>query len=315
MSSSGGQHGGAGGGDVNSVNNKTPDGAGNVTLAPADIGAASTVDLASKADLVGGVVPTSQIPALAITSVTQVASEAAMLALDAQVGDVACRTDQDNALYMLGASDPTVLANWIATAAAGTGVSSVNGQTGVVVLAASDVSADASGAAAAAQAYAIQRANHTGTQPLSTISDAGTAAAANTGTAAGDVPVIGAGGQLDAGIIPPSAAPTWTAFSISGTTTTPTGHQPLRYCKDALGWVHMEGDFQTGATAIAAGATATTLPAGYRPATSAAGTIVRLDLSNTVYPVTIDSTGLISLPVSITQTSTKFTLIASYYAG
>lgn len=38
---------------------------------------------------------------------------------------------------------------------------------------------DAAGAAAGAQAYSIQRANHTGTQTLSTISDAGTAAGAD----------------------------------------------------------------------------------------------------------------------------------------
>ncbi|MEQ5821262.1 prophage tail fiber N-terminal domain-containing protein [Halomonas sp. SCS19] len=42
--------------------------------------------------------------------------------------------------------------------------------------------------ASEAQAYAVQRANHTGTQPLSTISDAGTAAAVNVGTGADDVP-------------------------------------------------------------------------------------------------------------------------------
>lgn len=39
-----------------------------------------------------------------------------------------------------------------------------------------------------AHEWAYARANHTGTQPLSTISDAGTAAAKNTGTGAGDVP-------------------------------------------------------------------------------------------------------------------------------
>lgn len=42
--------------------------------------------------------------------------------------------------------------------------------------------------ASEAQAYAVQRANHTGTQLLSTISDAGTAALANVGTGADDVP-------------------------------------------------------------------------------------------------------------------------------
>ena len=50
---------------------------------------------------------------------------------------------------------------------------------------AAQVGADPTGSAAAAQAFAIQRANHTGTQTLATISDAGTAAALNV-PAAGD---------------------------------------------------------------------------------------------------------------------------------
>lgn len=54
----------------------------------------------------------------------------------------------------------------------------------------SQVGADPAGAAQSAQDHAVQRANHTGTQLLSTISDAGTAAAKNTGTGAGDVPTI-----------------------------------------------------------------------------------------------------------------------------
>lgn len=53
----------------------------------------------------------------------------------------------------------------------GSDVESVNGSTGVVVLDAGDVGADVAGAAAAAQAYAIQRANHTGSQAQSTVTD------------------------------------------------------------------------------------------------------------------------------------------------
>ncbi len=40
-----------------------------------------------------GLIPTSQLPALAISDTSVVASQAAMLALTAQVGDVAVRTD------------------------------------------------------------------------------------------------------------------------------------------------------------------------------------------------------------------------------
>lgn len=57
-------------------------------------------------------------------------------------------------------------------------VVSVNGMTDVVVLDASDVGADVSGAAAAAQAAAVQRANHTGTQLANTISDFSASASA-----------------------------------------------------------------------------------------------------------------------------------------
>lgn len=55
----------------------------------------------------------------------------------------------------------------------------VRGDGSLGTLDAAAVGADASGAAANAQSYSIQRANHTGTQTLSTISDAGTAATLN----------------------------------------------------------------------------------------------------------------------------------------
>lgn len=61
----------------------------------------------------GGLLLASLLPALAITDVFPVASQAAMLALIAQRGDVAVRTDQGTA-YILKTDDPTTLANWIA---------------------------------------------------------------------------------------------------------------------------------------------------------------------------------------------------------
>ncbi|PTL88874.1 hypothetical protein C6W88_15525 [Halomonas litopenaei] len=98
-------------------------------------------------------------------------------------------------------------------------VASVAGKTGAVTLVPGDVGADPAGTASSAVAaheekssahtpaqvgadpagsaasaeqaakdFAVQRSNHTGTQLLSTISDAGTAAAVNVGTGADDVP-------------------------------------------------------------------------------------------------------------------------------
>lgn len=57
-----------------------------------------------------------------------------------------------------------------AGAAAAAPVQSVNGATGAVALDAAAVGADPAGAATAAQAAAVQRANHTGTQAISTVS-------------------------------------------------------------------------------------------------------------------------------------------------
>jgi hypothetical protein len=87
----------------------------------------------------GGKVPTAHLPPLAITETFTVASEAAMLALPAQMGDVAIRTDTGRT-YILAAEPATALANWQELAAAGQ-VTSVNGQTGAVLLDAADVGA------------------------------------------------------------------------------------------------------------------------------------------------------------------------------
>lgn len=59
-------------------------------------------------------IPPNLLPALAIGIPFVVSSEASMLLLDAQRGDVAKRTDIDGgAPYMLSADDPTVLGNWV----------------------------------------------------------------------------------------------------------------------------------------------------------------------------------------------------------
>lgn len=89
--------------------------------------------------LTAGLIPVGVLPAVAVTTVTAVADEAAMLALDAQQGDVAVRAD-NSTVYMLGtAGDPTVLADWIAISQPGA-VASVAGKTGIVTLVANDIS-------------------------------------------------------------------------------------------------------------------------------------------------------------------------------
>ncbi|QQM15119.1 minor tail protein [Gordonia phage TinaLin] len=100
---------------------------------------ADATALASKADLVGGVIPVSQLPRVSIGETYTVESQAAMLALDVQPGDVAIRSDVDT-VFMLKANPASNVGNWfdLSSSAAG-GVVSVNGQTGTVNLGKADV--------------------------------------------------------------------------------------------------------------------------------------------------------------------------------
>jgi Cu/Ag efflux protein CusF len=82
-------------------------------------------------------IPTSQIPALSLTDVYTVASQAAQLALTAQEGDVAVRTDTGLTFIHNGGTAGT-MADWTQISAS-SDVTSVNGQTGIVVLGKTDV--------------------------------------------------------------------------------------------------------------------------------------------------------------------------------
>jgi hypothetical protein len=80
-----------------------------------------------------GLVPTAQLPALAITNTSVVASQVAMLALTAQIGDIAVRTDL-NKSFILTATPSTSLVNWQELLTPTDSVLSVDGNTGVVSL-------------------------------------------------------------------------------------------------------------------------------------------------------------------------------------
>lgn len=129
-----------------------------------------TTDLGNKADLVDGVVPTAQIPSLAINDTFVVANQSAMLALTAETGDIAIRSDLSKT-FVLQASPASTLSNWVELSTPTDVITSVNGQTGSVVLGYSDV-----GAAPTSHTHAN-----------TDITGLGTAAVANTGTGAGTV--------------------------------------------------------------------------------------------------------------------------------
>lgn len=91
---------------------------------------------------VNGKLATTVLPALAITNTFVVATQAAMLALSAEEGDIAVRTDLSKS-FILAGDDPTALANWQELLTPTDAVSSVNGQTGAVSITIAELGAAA----------------------------------------------------------------------------------------------------------------------------------------------------------------------------
>ncbi|AOE44379.1 minor tail protein [Gordonia phage Ghobes] len=113
--------------------------------APGELGGTwdhpSVVGWANKADLVGGVVPTSQLPARALVTTKLVNTTAERLALtDVQEGDFAVQLQNPGrGTYSLGPGSPSDEASWVLNVSPTDAVSSVNGYNGVVVLGKADV--------------------------------------------------------------------------------------------------------------------------------------------------------------------------------
>lgn len=80
----------------------------------------------------------SVIPAIAISESHTVASEHEMLALAAQVGDIAIRTD-GTGTWILKQTPASTLANWVQLKSPTDAANSVNGKTGNVILTTSDI--------------------------------------------------------------------------------------------------------------------------------------------------------------------------------
>lgn len=118
--------------------------------------------LVTKADLVGGFVPQSQIPSVALTDyLGSVISQVAMLALAGQRGDWCYRSDTGTD-WQLVADNSTLIGSWQEHHYPGSPVSSVAGRTGAVTLSRGDVglgnvdnTADADKPVSTSQATAI----------------------------------------------------------------------------------------------------------------------------------------------------------------
>lgn len=85
-----------------------------------------------------GKLDTSIIPAIAISDTFVIGSEAEMIGLTAQIGDIAIRTDL-NKSFILKGSTPSIISNWQELLTPVSPVQSVAGKTGTVTLTSSDV--------------------------------------------------------------------------------------------------------------------------------------------------------------------------------
>jgi len=105
------------------------------TAASRDVGtSAGNVVVVSEDGKIDG----SLMPSIAISDTYEVDSQTAMLALTAQVGDIAVRSDE-NKTYILKAEPASQLSNWVLLKTPTDAVLSVNGKTGVVTLTTSDI--------------------------------------------------------------------------------------------------------------------------------------------------------------------------------
>ncbi len=107
-------------------------------------GKLSTTDIGTTAGKLvaldsGAKIPAGLLPAISITDIYPVASQAAMLALTAQRGDIAVRTDISKT-FVLATENPDTLADWIELQT-GAGISSIAGLTGPTITASALVAA------------------------------------------------------------------------------------------------------------------------------------------------------------------------------
>lgn len=166
----------------------------------------------------GGKVPITQLPAAAISQTYVESSQAAMLALAADVGDICVRTDI-NETFILQALPASTLGNWVQLLFPTAGVSSFNGRTGAVNPANGDYSFSMiSGTASIAQGGTGQTTASAAFAALSPL------------TTNGDMLVYsgGANTRLPAGtntyvLTMVSGAPAWAASSAGSGTVTSVG--------------------------------------------------------------------------------------------
>ena len=113
-----------------------------VTKSEVGLGNVPNVDATNASNISSGTLPTSVFPPVALVSVQIAASEAAMLALTTEQGDVVVRSDE-NKSYMHNGGTAGTMADFTELQTPTDAVLSVNSETGAVVLTTGDISEDA----------------------------------------------------------------------------------------------------------------------------------------------------------------------------
>jgi hypothetical protein len=115
----------------------TPSGVASAIAGKADTASLSAVATSGDAGDLTGTLPSAVLPPLAVNETFTPLDQTAMLALNAQRGDVAIRQDTGQT-FILSTDSPATLADWKEITASGA-VQSVAGKTGVVTLTKADV--------------------------------------------------------------------------------------------------------------------------------------------------------------------------------
>ncbi|MNM07358.1 hypothetical protein D3C81_174000 [compost metagenome] len=195
---------------------------------------------------VDGYLDTGILPALAISDTFVINSQSAMLALNAQLGDVAVRTDLSKS-YILKTAGASTLANWQELLTPTSPVQSVAGKTGVVTLTSADVGLGNVTNESKSTMFASPA--FTGT-PTGT-----TQATADNSTKLATTAYVKAQGYLVQAITAPvtlTKINSWVDVS---------GFYTLKAWSDSDGAVHIQGSIMSGTV----GSIIANLPAGLRP--------------------------------------------------
>lgn len=144
--------------DIPTISTSKVSGLGNAATKNIGTSAGNVVAVESN-----GKIAETLLPAIAITDTFVVANQAAMLALTAQVGDIAIRTDL-NKTFILRAAGASTLANWEELKTPSSPVQSVNGMTGAVTI--TNITGNAATATKASIADKLETNAGSATQPV-----------------------------------------------------------------------------------------------------------------------------------------------------